>query len=603
MEHKLSQGGEQFLPFARSRIKALRATGLKYASQQFELDGVSVKVRIGGEHEYITLSGGTLNCLSGVTKDASVVTLPVVPPASVGKKTLRSFKPTAQAWQYQQKKDATKSPTVFGDEDRFGFATTQYEAAAPTSGSQYSGLMAKAVQLMLGVGVTSGTPEGLIVPYSYAWNRTHAITKAVDGKLWLVEISSINGVIAMPFEVRKGGSASSPQDMVREAVKWFKGLPVGTTFPEDANIDAAIAAGSVIRLAAASSLAPFYSKQAYASWVGWSLNNSGSQAHNTCWDIVSGITTSYHYKLEITIGATVVPTAPNQPIATGSAALTMESSGVVWEYYSLLSGTPYTYPMPYGFGNPTTGVVVAIPPGQRTYDGAWTKPDGSALPVLKFPVFACHINDTLDVVYIRSDLEVTSGGGTGSPGDFSLNDATGYYVDSNSFPGRPGRFYVAYGAGGAISGYSERKGDLITFLSSSVMFPGMDRDSYMRFQSGGYSYGPSGIDYSTKTPSTVSVVHRNGHIYSRTLTGWLPAPYAGPSEWGFGELAWGNPGLILAYCYSISSALGDTEENTHMAFTLSAARTMNTPGLVLKGHEVSGEVSPSLHKYNFLGYV
>lgn len=58
MEHKLISGGEQLLPFARSRIKALRATGLTYASQQFEIDGVSVKVRIEGEHEYIEISGG-----------------------------------------------------------------------------------------------------------------------------------------------------------------------------------------------------------------------------------------------------------------------------------------------------------------------------------------------------------------------------------------------------------------------------------------------------------------------------------------------------------------------------------------------------------------
>ncbi|MDB5886679.1 MAG: hypothetical protein JWR74_2850, partial [Polaromonas sp.] len=58
MEHKLIQGGEIFLPFARSRIKALRAAGLEYASQQFEVGGASVKVRIVGEHEYISIKGG-----------------------------------------------------------------------------------------------------------------------------------------------------------------------------------------------------------------------------------------------------------------------------------------------------------------------------------------------------------------------------------------------------------------------------------------------------------------------------------------------------------------------------------------------------------------
>ena len=56
MEHKLITGGEQYLPFARSRIEALKATGLKYASQQFEIDGASIKVRIEPGHEYITLT-------------------------------------------------------------------------------------------------------------------------------------------------------------------------------------------------------------------------------------------------------------------------------------------------------------------------------------------------------------------------------------------------------------------------------------------------------------------------------------------------------------------------------------------------------------------
>lgn len=46
------------MPFARARIKALRATGLKYAIQQFEIEGCSIKVRIEGEHEFITLGGG-----------------------------------------------------------------------------------------------------------------------------------------------------------------------------------------------------------------------------------------------------------------------------------------------------------------------------------------------------------------------------------------------------------------------------------------------------------------------------------------------------------------------------------------------------------------
>lgn len=55
MEHKLILGGEQYLPFARSRIKALRAAGLNFGSQQFEIDGASIKVRVDGQHDYIKI--------------------------------------------------------------------------------------------------------------------------------------------------------------------------------------------------------------------------------------------------------------------------------------------------------------------------------------------------------------------------------------------------------------------------------------------------------------------------------------------------------------------------------------------------------------------
>lgn len=58
MEHLLIQGGETYLPFARSRIKALKALGLDYADQSFEVDGVSIRVSITPEHEYVFLSGG-----------------------------------------------------------------------------------------------------------------------------------------------------------------------------------------------------------------------------------------------------------------------------------------------------------------------------------------------------------------------------------------------------------------------------------------------------------------------------------------------------------------------------------------------------------------
>lgn len=71
MEHKLIQGGEQYLPFARSRIKVLRASGLEFASQRFEMGDGSVEVRIAKGQDYITLTGGT-----ALEMDSGVVSAP-----------------------------------------------------------------------------------------------------------------------------------------------------------------------------------------------------------------------------------------------------------------------------------------------------------------------------------------------------------------------------------------------------------------------------------------------------------------------------------------------------------------------------------------------
>lgn len=55
--HIIECSSPELLPFARSRIKAIRATGLKYASQTFDAGIGSVHVRVVGEHDYISISG------------------------------------------------------------------------------------------------------------------------------------------------------------------------------------------------------------------------------------------------------------------------------------------------------------------------------------------------------------------------------------------------------------------------------------------------------------------------------------------------------------------------------------------------------------------
>lgn len=48
----------KYLPFARARIKMMRATGLQFLSQKFEVEGVQINVRIEGEHSFVSVSGG-----------------------------------------------------------------------------------------------------------------------------------------------------------------------------------------------------------------------------------------------------------------------------------------------------------------------------------------------------------------------------------------------------------------------------------------------------------------------------------------------------------------------------------------------------------------
>ena len=58
MEHKLILGGEVWLPFARSRIKSLKATGIRYGDQKFNMpDGATVWVKIEPGYEYIKIIG------------------------------------------------------------------------------------------------------------------------------------------------------------------------------------------------------------------------------------------------------------------------------------------------------------------------------------------------------------------------------------------------------------------------------------------------------------------------------------------------------------------------------------------------------------------
>lgn len=375
MEHRLIIGGEQYLPFARSRVKVLRGLGLPYADQSFSIGGVTVRVRIEPGHEYIHIEGGDPIILSGVTRDGAVITLPD------GTKTLRSYKPTANAWQYPLHKDAAKSPSSFHDEKLLGKAGAQYATLRPT---MFSGRMVQAVQILMG--------RGIEVKYDFRWEKCHGITTGPDGTRWLVEISA-DGVRAMKFGL-DSGSIKSKTDAIKQSVIMFGGVPNGKTFPTGEKLAEAVNRGEVRTLRAASRMTDFYGKRDYATTMGWSFNDDGTEAHNTCWQAVTPgsevpdldadgtIFTSYHYRIKIHFFINGDPP---------TAELDLISSGRLTKKQNLVE-SPYQ-PIPMYLYDFLTGEERPI----RQQPIPYTESDIEGTT----PLIACHINGVLEVISVK----------------------------------------------------------------------------------------------------------------------------------------------------------------------------------------------------------
>lgn len=397
MEHRLILGGEQFLPFARSRIRALRALGLPYADQSFEIDGVSIKVRIEPGHEYIRLEGGG-RMLSGVVRKGELI---VVDSAY---KYLRAFKPTHDAWASVMGAPSTAPENTFSDSAALAVVIdpaiknpvdagkSQYSVIKPT---MYSGRMTQLVQLLLGAGSNMKGP-GVSVVYDYRWSRTHGVSTASDGSLWLIEISADNGVLAMRLPV---GGTGGRGHAASEAKRLFKGTPTGKSFPIGEKLIEAIEKSKVFRLLSADDLLPFYTKSPHSSACGWVLNNAGTEAHNTCWNtaLYPGATEStcnwaYHYKISIAIDRLDGP----DPI-TGKYTL-VASASLVQVDASVFIVPPDIYPTMMFYEPEVEGVVAANA----------TKPSGSGYVealYTPFPsdatLYVMFVNDTLRRVRYR----------------------------------------------------------------------------------------------------------------------------------------------------------------------------------------------------------
>jgi len=384
-EHKLIRGGEQYLPFARSRIKALRANGAQYASQKYIMPGgEQVEVQIVGPQSFIRITGGQPAVFSGVIRNGDIVSLPIPPgspPGTVALKTLRDYMPTQQAWEYLLRSDPAKSPTTFNDEKRLAQEGRELDDLCS---SMFSGTMTKVVQFVLGYEKNAAQVE-----YDFKWLKCHGVVTGADGKKWLLEISESDGVRAMKLPLRSSDKqlATHPQDVLRQTYLSFGGLPSGKTFPTGAKLAAAVAAGNILQLLSAAEMDAVFSKSTYSTTMGWSFNDSGSEAHNTCYALEDGVNYGYHYKLDIAIGAELTEREPNTPIATFSCTLSQVGRG------ALLSNS---FGRTFSFANSTNlsgGGNALMPITLRTPGEA-----SSSSTV----IFVCHINNVLETVTHKS---------------------------------------------------------------------------------------------------------------------------------------------------------------------------------------------------------
>lgn len=230
---------------------------------------------------------------------------------------------------------------------------SQYTLLRP---SMYSGTMATAVQLVMGLGRVSKNafrdPDnptslseyakrvgrfGVQVRYDFKFHRTHGITIGPDGTRWLIEISQARGVLAMRLPVFPGSYAASYAAAAEArgdgpmvaALEELGCLPTGEVFPLD--VTDAVAAGDVLQLLPAEALEPFYQHMPYSWYMGWAFNPRGSEAHNTAYrfgddDIQRGV----WYQISISIGALTPNREPGQPVAVGTAALRLQSEGILF---------------------------------------------------------------------------------------------------------------------------------------------------------------------------------------------------------------------------------------------------------------------------------
>lgn len=309
-------GGEQYLPFARSRVRALKALGLPYVDQSFEVDGVSIKVRIEPGHEYIRLEGnptaylesgqlewtfpGELNperydpakwhFLDIPTTDKYLGWAQTSPPKKTGtqknKPDLYEGMPSI-AVGYPQGEDADKNAETkakYADTTIVKKLIANYFPASLFSGkmrlfiqAQYGGQeKIQPYGLEIGLVGTSAVlkyrgKKGATVQFGVYSHISPGIFTAPDGNYWLLSITNPTGFLYQvdAYPISTSPAASGMKQRLKES---------SMTDDERRKIEAYLFAEAYIDVDRPTRIGAFTGRMESSIGYGWKWNTDGSKA-------------------------------------------------------------------------------------------------------------------------------------------------------------------------------------------------------------------------------------------------------------------------------------------------------------------------------------
>ena len=255
-------------------------------------------------------ASAVFRALSGLIRGGEIVEVD-------GAKKVRDYRPTLNAFETSLGSAPGKEPDIFHDEGLLVDSSL-------LGGCQFSGLMAKMVQLVSGFaklevdGELKIAPEGgvfSLANFQSNYFQCHGLVRLQE-TVWLVEISYLNGIIAMKLPLLDVSVVNEDEyepgevlqivksDATDECERLFGGIPSGRGFPSGDALAEAIADGAVLRLQTPEYMAPYFdslsrpgrvielvsgeqtdSVEPYSGGMGWSFNLSGSEAHNTQYTI------------------------------------------------------------------------------------------------------------------------------------------------------------------------------------------------------------------------------------------------------------------------------------------------------------------------------